>query len=67
MGISNASENGGYVYLYDIRGNQLCMIPVGTGYGNKLLGFTGNTVSIERGGYVYIFDERGNQISMRPV
>ncbi len=62
MAIANASERGGVVFVYDERGNQLCMI---TGGGN-VLGFTSTTVSIKRGGSIFVYNEKGNQISIRP-
>lgn len=64
MTIANASERNGYVAVYNEKGNQLCVIPIGRG--GKLLGFTSTTVSIDNNGYVATYNEKGRQVSVRP-
>jgi hypothetical protein len=62
MSIANAVQRGSYVYAYDEKGFQLCMIPAGDG----LMGYTSSTVNIKQNGYVYSYDEKGYRIGASP-
>jgi hypothetical protein len=63
MTISTAVERSGFVYAYDAKGFQLCVIPAGEG----LAGYTGSSVSVKRNGFVYTYNEKGWQISVVPA
>jgi len=67
MTIATAVEVGGYVYVYDAKGAQLCALPTGNESADGLKGYTGSTVSVRRGDFVYIHDESGRQISAVPA
>ena len=59
--ISSAVERGGYVYIYNDKGNQIGCVGGGSGPKGGLVGFTGSSVSVRRGGYIYIYNAKGNQ------
>ncbi len=60
MSIGNAVERSGFVYVYDEKGQQLCMIFAGEG----LTGYTSTTVSIKQSGFIHTYDEKGQHLSM---
>jgi hypothetical protein len=62
MAIANAVERSGFVYVYDEKGYQLCMLPAGEG----LTGYTFSTVNIKRSDFIYSYNEKGQQISFVP-
>jgi len=59
--IASAVERGGFVYIYNDKGNQIGCVGGGTGPNGGLVGFTGSSVSVRRGGYIYIYNAKGNQ------
>jgi hypothetical protein len=59
--IASAVERGGFVYLYNEKGNQIGCVQGGSGPKGGLMGFTGSSVSVRRGGFVYIYDAKGHQ------
>ena len=63
MAIGNAVQRGGYVYVYDEKGNQIASISAGGAPPNGLKRYTSGTVNVQRGGWIYSYDEHGNQIS----
>ena len=63
MAIGNAVQNGRFVMVYDEKGLQLCVILVGHGRGDGLMGYTSTTVSIRRSGFIDKYTEKGMQIS----
>ena len=67
MAIGSAVQRGGFVYVHDERGRQLCALPAGHGPEDGLQGYTGATVSVRRNGFVHTHDEKGRQISSTPA
>jgi phage pi2 protein 07 len=63
MAIASVVERGGWVYVYDERGNNITTIMGGSQPDEGLQGYTASTVSIRRGPWVYVYDQSGNQIS----
>lgn len=61
--IASAVQRGGWVYVYNAKGSQLCVIAAGDG----MTGYTGSSVSIKRGNFVYVFDAKGRQTSVIPA
>ena len=59
--IASAVERGGYVYIYNDKGNQIGCVGGGSGPKGGLVGFTGSSVSVRRGGFIYIYNAKGNQ------
>lgn len=57
--IAFAEQRGDTVFVYDEKGNLLCM-PSG-----KLVGYTSTTVSVKIGITVFVLDERGNTKYMK--
>ncbi len=62
MAISNASQKGNYVHVYDERGRKIFEKPAGNGPKDGLVGFTGSSVSIRRGNNIYTYDEYGRNL-----
>ena len=58
--IASAVQRGNWVYVYNAKGAQLCVVCAGDG----MTGYTGSSVSIKRGNFVYIFDAKGRQTSV---
>jgi hypothetical protein len=58
--IASAVQRGNWVYAYNSKGSQLCVIAAGDG----MTGYTGSSVSIKKGNFVYIFDAKGRQTSV---
>lgn len=67
MAIATAVERGHAVYIYDERGNTICVLSGGSTARDGLRGFTSGTVSIQVGSAIYVYDERGNVISVVPA
>ncbi len=63
MSISTAVERSGFVYVYDEKGFQLCVIPAADG----LTGYTGSSVSVKRDGFIYTYNEKGWQTNVIPA
>ena len=61
--IASAVQRGNWVYVYNAKGSQLCVISAGDG----MTGYTGSSVSIKRGNFVYVFDSKGRQTSVIPA
>ena len=59
MTIGMAQQRGIYVYLYDEKNHQLCMV------NGELHGYTANTVTVKRGSCLYMYDEKGHLIGSR--
>jgi phage pi2 protein 07 len=64
MAIGNVIEKGGFVYVYDEDGHQLCAKGIGDGSG-ELVGYTSKNFSIKKGGFIYTYDEKGHQKSAK--
>ena len=60
--ITNAYQRGKTVYIYNERGAQSASIMVGTGKGSGLVGFTGQTVSIQQGVSIVTYNEKGYEV-----
>ena len=61
--IASAVQRGNWVYVYNAKGSQLCVISAGDG----MTGYTGSSVSIKRGNFIYVFDAKGRQTSVIPA
>ena len=61
--IASAVQRGSWVYVYNAKGSQLCVISAGDG----MTGYTGSSVSIKRGNFIYVFDAKGRQTSVIPA
>lgn len=61
--IANAVTRGNFVYIYNSKGSQLCVIAAGDG----LTGYTASSVNIKRGNFIYTFDAKGRQTSVTPA
>lgn len=61
--IANAVTRGKFVYVYNNKGSQLCVIAAGDG----LTGYTASSVNIKRGNFIYTFDAKGRQTSVTPA
>ena len=64
MAIGNAVQRSTFVYVYDEKGRQLCMLSAGAGPQDGLKGYTSSTVNIRRDAFIYTYNEKGQQISM---
>jgi hypothetical protein len=64
MAIANVVRRGSVLCIYNERGQQLCMLSIGSAPKDGLQGFTSSTVSIRRGNVVCTYDEKGRQLSM---
>jgi hypothetical protein len=60
--IGSAFERGSLVVVYDQKGMTLFSKARGSGLKDRLLGFTGSTVTVRYGSVVYTYDERGSTI-----
>ena len=67
MAIATAMQRGYTVYVYDERGNTICVLSGGSSPRDGLRGFTSGTVSIQIGYSIYVYDERGNVVSVVPA
>lgn len=60
MPITSAVQKGSIVYAYN--GNRQLFNKVGI-----LMGYTGNSLSVQRSSVIYTYDEKGRQVSSRPA
>lgn len=67
MTIGNAIQRDGQVYVYDLRGNIILMLPAGSGKHDGLKGYTSDTVNIQMDSSVYCYDKKGQIISVAPT
>jgi len=67
MAIGNAVQRSSFVYVYDDKDRQLCMLSAGAGPQDGLKGYTSSTVNIRKAGFIYTYNEKGQQISMTPA
>ncbi len=67
MAIGNAVQRGAFIYVYNERGQQITMIPAGSGANDGLTGYTSSTVNVRRDAFIYTYNERGQQIGMTPA
>lgn len=66
MAITHALEKGNYVEVYD--GNRkLFEKMINKHNGDRLIGFTGSSVTIKIGEYAETFDEKQNRISSQHI
>ena len=63
MAIGSVVRRGNVAVVYDARGRQKAMIPLG-GADAEVQGYTGTTISVRRGNVVTIYDERGRRVGM---
>ena len=66
MAIGSVIERANSLIVYDERGRQTAIIPLGIAEA-VLQGYTAGTVSVRRRTVVLIYDARGRQIGMVPV
>jgi hypothetical protein len=62
MGIGNAVQKRGMVYVYDEKGRQTAVLGAGSRSGDGLKGYTNSTVNVQRGPLIYTYDEKGRQL-----
>ncbi len=62
MAIAHVEERGTNVYVFDEKGRQIKMMPMGSN--GKLVGFTSTTFSIKKGPNTHLYDEKGAQIKI---
>lgn len=67
MAIGSAVERGGYVYIYNEKGQQVANVAIGNGKDHMLMGYSSGSVSIRRGSYIYLYDEKGRQTGNIPA
>ena len=60
--ITNAYQSGKTVYIFNERGAQSASVMVGSGKGSGLVGFTGQTVSIQQGISIVTYNEKGYEV-----
>ena len=60
--ITNAYQSGKTVYIFNERGAQSASIMVGSGKGSGLVGFTGQTVSIQQWISIVTYNEKGYEV-----
>jgi len=66
MPIASVIQKGSALTVYDERGRQIGIIPLGNG-GDTFSGYTGSTVSVRRGSFVVMYDEGGRQTGLVPA
>lgn len=67
MTISTAVRRGAFVYAIDEKGVVLCVIPIGGGTDDQLLGYTSQSISVRRGRFTLIYDAKGRQVAATSV
>ena len=60
--ITNAYQSGKTVYIFNELGAQSASVMVGSGKGSGLVGFTGQTVSIQQGISIVTYNEKGYEV-----
>lgn len=60
--ITNAYQSGKTVYIFNERGAQSASVMVGSSKGSGLVGFTGQTVSIQQGISIVTYNEKGYEV-----
>ena len=67
MSIGNAVQKGSWIYIYDEKGHQTGVVPIGGGKDDGLKGYTSSTVNVRKGSWIYSYDEKGSQLSVTPA
>ncbi|MCT7492767.1 hypothetical protein [Aliarcobacter cryaerophilus] len=67
MAIASVIQQGEFIHVYDENNRKLFYLTLFLKRGDKLMGYTNTTVSIQFGDFIETYDDKRNRISAHPI